>query len=163
VGLVRYFTRLCTRSTPLGLFAGCSVGRISEETRLAVADRGQAQRHTRLGIDYLCALAAHLVRDPRSRGAIRWRTNSSAYEFAGQIRFVEAQPSNRGRVHFLQAVDSSPELTCLLATAQPGATLNELKARLLEQNPELSDPEIDHFLGDLIESQLLVSELQPAV
>ena len=30
--LVRYFTRMCTRPTPFGLFAGCTLGRISKSS-----------------------------------------------------------------------------------------------------------------------------------
>src|SRR5262249_9014744 len=34
--LVRYFARMAGRATPFGLFAGCSVGMVGEETRLVL-------------------------------------------------------------------------------------------------------------------------------
>src|SRR6516225_6881662 len=53
--LVRYFTRMCSRPTPFGLFAGCSVGTIGERTQLSLQQRAASQRHTRLDMDYLTA------------------------------------------------------------------------------------------------------------
>jgi hypothetical protein len=37
MALVRYFSRMCHRPTPFGLFAGHSMGRLGETTRLRVA------------------------------------------------------------------------------------------------------------------------------
>src|SRR5262245_33105060 len=46
--LVRYFARMAGRATPFGLFAGCSVGTVGGETRLAFTERARYRRHTRL-------------------------------------------------------------------------------------------------------------------
>src|SRR5216684_2193354 len=45
--LVRYFTRLSARPTPFGLFAGCSLGRVEDSTRLTLSSRESYLRHTR--------------------------------------------------------------------------------------------------------------------
>ncbi len=43
MALVRYFLRMAGRATPFGLFAGCTVGTIDGETRLAI---GSCQKVT---------------------------------------------------------------------------------------------------------------------
>ncbi|MCI0409553.1 MAG: lantibiotic dehydratase family protein, partial [Acidobacteria bacterium] len=62
--LVRYFVRMAGRPTPFGLFAGCSVGTLGDQTRLRLENRGQHRRYTRLDMDYLCTLTDALGRDP---------------------------------------------------------------------------------------------------
>src|SRR5687768_921054 len=55
--LLRYLARMAGRSTPFGLFAGCSVGATGgAATRLTVEPRAAYQRHTRLDMDYVCSL-----------------------------------------------------------------------------------------------------------
>ena len=68
--LVRYFSRMAGRATPFGLFAGCSVGTLAAETRLALDGRDRYRRHTRLDMDYLVALAKALEHEPASTS--RW-------------------------------------------------------------------------------------------
>jgi hypothetical protein len=46
--LVRYLARMAGRATPFGLFAGCSVGLLGDETRLALGGLASYRRHTRL-------------------------------------------------------------------------------------------------------------------
>jgi hypothetical protein len=75
--LVRYFARMAARATPFGLFAGCSVGTVGDETRLVLADRSGASRHTRLDMDYLVALTDGLARQPNLRWGLACGVNSS--------------------------------------------------------------------------------------
>src|SRR5438876_23217 len=60
--LVRYFARMAGRATPFGLFSGCSVGTVGQESRLRLAARACYRRHTRLDMDYLVALTDALAR-----------------------------------------------------------------------------------------------------
>src|SRR5262245_1533967 len=68
--LMRYLARMSGRSTPFGLFAGCSVGTIADDgrpTRIEVGPRSAYERHTRLDMDYVCALTERLAKDPHLR------------------------------------------------------------------------------------------------
>ncbi|HEY6929590.1 MAG TPA: lantibiotic dehydratase, partial [Thermoanaerobaculia bacterium] len=58
--IVRYFSRLTCRATPFGLFAGTSVGKIGDRTRLMIDGADRYRRRSRLGMDYLFALAQAL-------------------------------------------------------------------------------------------------------
>jgi len=69
--LVRYLVRMASRCTPFGLFAGCSLGAWAEPDRLDLEDWPRVRRHTRLDMDYLCALAAALERTPWLDAALR--------------------------------------------------------------------------------------------
>lgn len=47
----RYVSRMATRCTPFGLFAGCAVGSIGRDTEIEVEEG--IIRHARLDMDYL--------------------------------------------------------------------------------------------------------------
>jgi hypothetical protein len=59
--LLRYVARMAGRPTPFGLFAGCSVGRVGEATRLAMEGQDHYRRNSRLDMDYVAALSEALA------------------------------------------------------------------------------------------------------
>ncbi|HSG38547.1 MAG TPA: lantibiotic dehydratase family protein, partial [Thermoanaerobaculia bacterium] len=167
--LVRYFYRMAARATPFGLFSGCSVGRLDpapgSPTRIAVVPRSSYERHTRLDMDYLFALCEDLVRDPAVREALIWRPNNSLYRAAGRLRYAEARLEGKVRSHHLVAVDDNDYLEEALRRASGGATAREIAEALVAFDPdgEVSYEEAAEFVTELIDSQILVSDLSPPV
>ncbi len=152
--LVRYFARMTNRATPFGLFAGISMGKIGDTTRLSVAS--QTQRHTRLDMDYLFALLDALTQDQRLSQHLRYRTNSSLYRAAGQVRYLEARVRGKARNYYLVGVELDEALTTVLELAGHGALRGDLAAKLV--NDEISMAEAENYIAQLIEDQLLVPE-----
>lgn len=161
--LVRYFLRMAHRPTPFGLFAGCAVGELGEMTNLWVPDATGLRRHTRLDMGYLFALGAALTKDPSVRAALRFRPNSSLYEARGQLRYAETHVEGRSRRFSLVMVEPSDHLNGTLQRAQDGATVEELSAALVAWDAEVSLEEARGFVGELLDAQLLVAELEPNV
>lgn len=161
--LVRYVVRMAGRATPFGLFSGCSVGATGETTRLALCEHTDYQRHTRLDMDYLFALAEALGHAPTVRQALRYRPNSSLYHAAGRVRYAEARLNGKIRSYHLVAVESTSYLESTLERASCGASPADLAAALVAGDPDVSLAEAAEYVNELIESQLLVSDLAPAV
>ncbi len=166
---MRYIYRMTARATPFGLFSGCSTGRVETApgapTRIAVGPRSAYERHTRLDMDYLFALAEDLSHDPAVREALTYRPNSSLYRAAGRLRYAEARLDNKVRSHHLVAVDSNDYLEEALRRAEGGATAREVAEALVAFDPD-GDVTIDEALGfvtELIDSQILVSDLSTPV
>jgi lantibiotic biosynthesis protein len=65
-----YLVRMCTRSTPFGLFAGCSFGVVSETTALVVDGPDGTTRHSRPDTEVLASLVERLLADPLTRPAM---------------------------------------------------------------------------------------------
>jgi thiopeptide-type bacteriocin biosynthesis protein len=160
--LVRYFMRMAGRATPFGLFAGCSVGRLGPDTRLAVEGRQASVRHTRLDMAYLCALVDGLERSPGVRETLKFRPNSSLYEAGGRIHYAQARLRGPVRSYHAIAVEPTDYLVATLERARAGATAASL-ASALAADPEVSADEASAYLDELIESQVLVSDLMPPV
>jgi thiopeptide-type bacteriocin biosynthesis protein len=167
--LVRYFYRMAARATPFGLFSGCSVGAVEpapgSPTRIAVGPRTGYERHTRLDMDYLFALCEDLARDPAVRATLTYRPNSSLYRAAARLRYAEARLDNKVRSHHLVAVDSNDYLEEALRRAEEGATAQEVAEALVAFDPDgdVSIDEAAEFVTELIDSQILVSDLSTPV
>lgn len=162
--LVRYLVRMAGRATPFGLFAGCSVGRVSGEQRgsaIAIAPLGEYRRHTRLDMEYLCSLVTEIERRPEIRSELRFHTNSSLYQAADRWRYAEARGAGRARSYQLVAIDDCPYLRAALDRAATGGSPAELAAALVPLGIEADDALA--FVHELIDNQLLTSDLEPAV
>jgi thiopeptide-type bacteriocin biosynthesis protein len=161
--LVRYFARMAGRATPFGLFAGCSVGTVADATRLAVAERAQYQRHTRLDMDYLVLLTDALAREPALRRRLLFAVNSTLHPSRGRYRYCEVRRNGKGWTHHQVALEATDYLDATLARARTGARPEGIQAALLEVDPDASGEEAEEYLGALIDNQVLESELQPTV
>ena len=159
--LMRYILRMSTRPTPFGLFAGFNVGQWDKETNIELPPREKYTRHTRLDMNYLCALAQDLAKNPDIKEKIKYFPNSSIYQVGDQLRYVEYRYKDARRTHHIVAVDHSDYLQCVLDAAAKGALLKDLAQLLV--NDEISFEEAKEFIDELIDSQLLVNELEPAI
>jgi lantibiotic biosynthesis protein len=163
--LVRYFYRMAARATPFGLFSGCSIGTLGAESRLVLGPRAAYERHTRLDMDYLFALCEDLGRDPQIREGLLYRPNSSLYRAAGRLRYAEARLVKKIRSHHLVAVEPTDYLEDTLRRASTGARIADLAAALVASDPdgEITFEDASEYVGELIDSQILVSDLSPLV
>lgn len=161
--LTRYLARMAGRATPFGLFSGISVGTLDRRTRLETAPRTQYERHTRLDNDYLFALSEHLTQQPDIRDQLVFWPNDSLFESGDRLRYVEARLQDKRRSHQLVTVEYSEYVAASLKRAQAGATPRALALALVHDDPEIELDEARAFIDELIDSQLLVSRLTPAV
>ncbi len=161
--VVRYFARMAGRSTPFGLFAGCSFGVAGARTSLAVAARADYGRHTRLDMDYLSSLSEALCRHGGVRSHLLVRPNSSLYRAGGRLRYSEARLDGRSRTYHLVSVQPTDYLEATLARAEKGARLSELARALVDDDPAIALAEAEGYVGELIDSQVLVPQIGPAV
>jgi class I lanthipeptide synthase len=159
--VVSYISRAAARATPFGLFAGWTTGTVDARTRLRLQARERYQRHSRLDMDYLWALAEAVERDPQLRKVFMYEPNSSLYEAAGRLRLAEARSGDSGRSYHLVAIDKSPYLTAALERAQGGAALEAIAEVLVDG--EVSRAEAEEYVAELADNQLLVTDARPLV
>ena len=159
--LFKYYQRMHSRCTPFGLFAG--VGTLSWGAQHQVAlDPAQRNRQTRLDMYYLGNLAARIESIPCIREQLRYFPNSSLYHFHDEFRYVEYRyKANNNRIHQMVSVKWEDYLQEIIDQAQNGARAEELARLLVDEDITLA--EALQYIGQLIEAQLLVSELELSV
>jgi lantibiotic biosynthesis protein len=153
--LVRYLTRMTLRPTPFGLFAGWSVGTIAAKTQLVLERREAYRRHSRLDLGYLDELTRTLARD----SDVDYRPNTSLYPAGGRLHYVETRQDGGRRTHHLVALTRTPDLDQTLRRAAEGASAKLLASALDGASPD----EARSYVRELIQSQVLVSDLEPAL
>ncbi len=157
--LVKYYQRMSSRCTPFGLFSGCSVVKWHTGNTKITFD-GFANKHTRLDMDYLCALAQTLATLPCLKEKLLYYPNNSIYTIGDELRYVEYKYKNGLRMHQISSVANTTYLKTILAEAATGIRLEQVR-QLLEKdvNPE----EAVDYINELLASQILVCELEPSV
>lgn len=157
-GLVRYVMRMAGRATPLGLFAGVSVGTFGPRTQLRLEPLQRHRRRTRPRREALRSLTDALAREPTLRQALVYRPNSSLVRAQGRVRYYET-PSTPGQERRAVSVEETDYLRSTLERAAPGARLEELAAALVGE--EVSSEDARAYIEELVDSQVLVAELEP--
>ncbi|MCB0630563.1 MAG: lantibiotic dehydratase [Lewinella sp.] len=162
--LYKYLMRLCTRCTPFGLFASCTLGKWKQEAAQIDLDPPlKLKRNTRLDNEYLYALTHHLERHHALRPYLKFHPNSSRQIHRQQFRYIEYFYADGMRKHKLSAAYIDPYLNTVLTTAENGASIDEMQAALLSFDDSLSNGEISNYLEAVIENQILTSELEPSL
>ena len=159
--LLKYLLRMGTRCTPFGLFSGCSVGKIENETSIILRESVDYKRVTRLDMNYLCALSQKLESDKEIRNGLLYYPNTSLYQIGDEIRYVEYQYVNTNRKHFLMSIDANDFIIDIIKKAEKGITINELAKFIID--PEISLEEAIDFVHELIDNQILISSISPSV
>lgn len=158
--LYKYYSRACTRCTPFGLFAGCSTGCVGEQTSI-ILDSNTLKRYTRLDMNYVCALIQYLEKIEEIKKQLTYFTNDSLYSMGEKFRYTEYYYQKTRRIHQIQSIDHEDYLDKILKAAILGKKIPELAGLLVDN--EITFEEAEEFVLELIDNQLLKSELEPTV
>lgn len=161
--LYRYRLRMSTRCTPYGLFAGCATGEPADHTAIRLNNKIEHKKHCRLDMNYVAELAAAITAVPEIATQLLFYPNNSLYAAGKQYRYAAYTVKNKIRNYYLTAVNQSPYLDKILHTAAHGATLRDIRNSIVSEADEISEEEADEFIAELLQNQLLVSELTPTV
>ena len=161
LSLLKYLSRMSSRCTPFGLFAGCTLGSFSENTQIKLKNTSKHKRFTRPDMNYLVALSQDLAKKEHIKKQLTYTPNSSLYSIGEQLRYIEYFYVDSRRQHHIVEVDSSSYLIKVLKAAKNGATIHELANQLIDET--ISEDESLSFLDELLESQVLTSNLEPSV
>ncbi|MDF2551630.1 MAG: lantibiotic dehydratase [Chryseobacterium sp.] len=162
--ILKYYIRMSTRCTPFGLFSGVGLGKFNQEEteNNNLSDNSQLQvRDTKLDMHLLVSLSKILEKNPDIRSQLLYFPNNSIYKIGKRIRYVEYEYKEGKRDYIISSAPLSAELSKILDFSKRGKTIFQI-AEILTGN-DISNEEAKEFIEELIDNQVLVSELEPNV
>ncbi|WP_367866118.1 lantibiotic dehydratase [Pedobacter sp. WC2423] len=163
LSFAKYWLRSCSRCTPYGTLAGVKLIAIkAEETNLQLDHADQHIRSVRLDMNYLNEMITYLNTVPEIVSQLKFYTNNSLYELPDSYRYATYSLIDTQRVYELTSIKKTNYITDILLTAQKGATLESL-AQILKSHENISLEEAAEFIADMVDSQLILSDLEPCV
>jgi len=158
--LLKYYSRMSTRCTPFGLFSGAGIKKFGSEN-LGNHSAAEKIRDTRLDMHFLVALSKDLEKNPSIQKKLLFFPNNSLYRIGNTIRFIEYQYIDGKREYIISSAPFSEELGRILESTKEGKTISEMADLLTDD--EITGEDALEFIQELVENQVLVSELEPNV
>lgn len=167
--LLKYYSRISTRPTPFGLFSSVGLGNLifdipntfSNKTENHQFSTDNLLRDTKLDMYFLVSLAQYFVQQPKIRNKLLFYPNNSIYKVGSRIRYIEYQYTGGKREYIISLAPLSEELQQILNFSKEGKTIQQIAEILIDE--EITQQEATEFVEELIDNQVLVSELEPNV
>jgi hypothetical protein len=159
--IYKYLSRMSSRSTPFGLFAGCGLGKSGDTIEVFLVNSSQHERHTRLDMSFLCNLTQVLEKNDDIKNNLLFFLNTTLYKSGEKLRYIEYRYKKDFRTHHLIEIKNSEYLEMILIEAKRGITINQMVQLLVEKNISLE--QCRDYVNKLINNQILISELDPSV
>ncbi|NML70764.1 lantibiotic dehydratase [Chryseobacterium sp. RP-3-3] len=162
--LLKYFSRISSRCTPFGLFAGVGLGIFNSDISILSERKDIAIkmiRHTTLDMHFLVLLSQYFTTISEIREKLLFFPSTSIYKVRNKLRYIEYEYVNGKREYITSTALLSKELERILHFSQQGKTISQIADILV--NEDITKGEAKEFVEELIENQLLISELEPHV
>ena len=161
---IKYFSRSCTRCTPFGAFAGCSITAVRPEEPTSInITENHVKTYTRIDMNYLCEYIRKLELIPDVRKKLMYHLNTTAYFLGKNMRYIQYTLKNTLRKYRFSEIECIGYLRYIInAAKERELTIQELTS-LLTKKVKVDEEEALEFINLLIEEQILVSNLEPSV
>ncbi|WP_343611711.1 lantibiotic dehydratase family protein [Chryseobacterium oranimense] len=164
LSLLKYLSRMSTRCTPFGLFAGYSLGKFNNNTNISLDQTAFYKRSTRLDMQYLVMLSQNLTNIESIRNTLLFTKNTSLYKIGNQSRYIEYKYSRDfKRTHHIEAIENDEYFEYIINKVEKGKTIKNLTHDLINLDSEISVEEANEYINTLIDNQILVSKIDPVV
>ena len=166
--LIKYFSRMCARPTPFGVFSGCSLGIVSAlpgDFSLRLPSREAYRITTRIDFDYLFKLCAAISKDPIVHDSLKYAANTSLYRLSASWRYIESRFIDDHRSHHLVEIERNPVLDLIINDSVSGLTIADLVNQVTKRDSKhrIDPAALRRYIYDLIDNDVLASTLSPPI
>ena len=98
---------------------------------------------------------------PEIKFRLKYYPNNSLYSLGNEYRYVEYQFVEDKRIHHISSVEKTVYLKKILSLSENGAYITDLYPYLI--NEYIQQDDVINYIDDLVQSQILISELDPTI
>lgn len=161
ISYLKYLIRMSTRSTPFGLFSGCSVGHIeTSQTKISLPAPANYKIKSRVDTDYLSSILRVIQNNKLLKENVPYRLNNSIYKVGDEYRYIEFNFIENRRKYMLASVESTPYLDAVMTLKNQSFIRGSLGQLLLNFT---TNEHVEEFIESLIESKVIISTIEPNV
>ena len=154
--LYKYYSRICTRCTPYGLFAGFGTGSISKKKSQIIFADNYFQPIFRIDLLFLKKIKEKLLQNQRE--GILYYPNNSLYEIGKNLRYIEWDKEYN---YEISEIENNSVLNKIIDISKEGVTKTEIVTYVNHFFLEIEKNEIVAFVNSLIDNKILIDSLPP--
>lgn len=158
ISVLKYCIRIATRCTPFGLFASCYYGTFNHQSSINIGGYKQKNRVSAFDYTFLTEIKQYILSDIDIRKNLRFFPNSSLYKIGNDYRYIEYKIHKGKRTYTLEGIKKSDYLEKIINYSKKGKSLIQLTELL--SNDDIANEDVENYINELIDSQILVSELE---
>ncbi|SDD68947.1 lantibiotic dehydratase [Glycomyces harbinensis] len=153
--LLRYLTRMSTRSTPFGLCAAVAMGRFAPATTAALRADPMLRARTRADYGWIADVAARIGSDPALREDLPVRANELRHHTSGLVILQHVDGGSVRRV----ALQATAPVATALHLADGRITFAGLVSELERRYPGAGRDRVRALLTRMWEQHVLIADL----
>lgn len=162
--LVRYYTRACSRSTPYGMFAGCTVANVTsaDKSEVVLDEENKNTTYSRIDMKVLCDIVRMIEHDPEIRKQLKYHTNTSIYGLSKSSRYIEHTLLNNECCYTLPKTIKPDYLDSVFKFVDTcPRSIDEIVSFLMSS--DVTHDDAFDYVNKLVDQQIIVSNLEPSV
>ena len=156
--LIKYFLRMCYRATPFGLSAGISIAEFGYEN-INKTNINYKNRSVKIDSSVFFNILKEINSLKIIKDNVWFFRNNTLYEKNGYYRYITRKKEGMSFKFNLERVEKTGFLEEILELSKVGVKKIDIK-KLLKDDEGLTEDDINEFIEELIDSQLIISELQ---
>jgi lantibiotic biosynthesis protein len=158
--ILRYLIRMCTRTTPFGLFAGVALGRWDNKTTLEIADPIATVR-IRPDMGWLSSVVDILESRLELRSELQLNESGDILCYGG--RFFLTTGTTDAPYRGVLSIRATPVVRQVLDAARRPIRYRELVESIISASPRRAPAKVEGLVDQLLKLGFLKSELRPSL
>lgn len=164
--LLKYFIRMTTRTTPFGEFSGVTLGKFTDKTNVILDDISKYKKRARPDMEWMYKLINKLEKNKCILDNLVVTWNSVATFVGSRVEMpylsVYAQECNESIDEGdIVSIRATSVVRYIAQVTNCGVKYRDLMGLMIKQYKDVSEETIDILLKQLLEKEILITDLRP--